>query len=878
MTHALTIEQIPQIADCAACPLAARNDGIPLRPVRGYTDNELNQVRVIVVMEAPGGSEHYEGKPAVGQSGQALDVILAQQGIKREDVFVTNTLLCRPGGNRDPEVSELEACYSRLHYEIMSMPNRHVIVCMGNYAAQVIQNDLRISIMKKMFDIDWSDTFGCHVVYAFHPAFVLRNPDVYVDVDSVIETTAKLLDEPLEPIAQHVVERRIAATSTEALELLNDVLTNSKGDKVCAADIETDHLEGVSDVILEIGFCYKPGFALIVPWSFVRTNVAVYKAMKNLLERTDIRWTWHNGKFDVSHIRKQNIRATIQEDTMLLHFALDERSSSDEDEGTKAWSAVHGLKPLARKYLRAHQWEATLDQYLPNRSDPWSQIPDDVRHEYLSYDVHFTYLLLLDLHARLAREAELDPSLRDYPYPVDCYYKYTIPAANALSDLEVHGLHVNVDYLEELGEKIREPLEQSANNLVNVVGEIRGEPWPDFNPNSGQQVAVVIYDLLKCPPWRKRGHRDSKVGPRTTNKKTLIEYSEKYPSPFFEALLEHRRQAKIYSTYIRGIFRRIRDGKVHPDFKLHGAVTGRMACKRPNMQNIQRNNDIKRMFIPPEGHTFVISDYAQLEMRIVAHLSQDANLVHSLTVPPEGEVDPDFHWFTARDVFKQIAAERVAAKGNAVELRAIIRRHNILREIDERNDIDNMDADKLYKIIRWRLRNASKWVSFGILFGRTAYTLASGELNCPKDEAQSYVDAWFERYNSVNDYISVNRERAFNLNWVEMKTGRRRRFPFICDENKIAVANQSLNAPIQGMASELNTASFVKLRYKLVERGYGWPLFLVHDSIAFEILTSALEPATKLIRETMESVISDPNIPFPVDISAGPSWGDVVDI
>lgn len=867
MPHVLSIEDVPKYADCAVCPLARATEGVPSRPVRGWTDAERNDVRVIIVMEAPGGNEHVEGKPAVGQSGQALDAMLAQNGLQRKNVFVTNAIICRPPQNRDPDVNELSSCYSRLHHEIMSFPNRHVIVAMGKFAARVMANDLKTTAMKKMFDVDWSNEFECHVVYAFHPAFVLRQPDVYVDVASVLETAVDLLKKPRAPIARHKVERETATDEATALQLIDKVRTNAT---VCAADIETDNLAaGVA--ILEIGFCYTPNRAIIIPYDLARAHWSVYSALKSMLEDTSIRWTWHNGKFDVFHLRRQDIRAVVCEDTLLLHFALDERSSSDDDEGAGSWSGVHGLKLLARKFLHAHQWEKDLSLYLPRKSDPWSLIPTDVRHEYLSYDVHFTYLLLFELHRRLAEEWSHEPSKLGYPKPTDCYYKYTIPASNALADLQTHGITLNVDYLMELEPKIRQPLEKSEATLVQIASELAGYDWYDFNPNSPQQVAKVIYDILKCPPWRKRGHRDSKVGPRTTNVKTLLEYNKKYPSPFFDALLEQRKQAKIYSTYIKGFINRIVVNKVYPTVLLHGAVTGRMAYRNPNMQNVQRNNDIKRMFIADEGHTFVISDYKQLEVRIAALLSQDEALIADVQ-------NEDIHWSSAQDVFKEIAAERAAAEGDAVELRRIIRRHAILRELDDRNDIDNMPAEGekgLFAMIKWRLRNAVKWVTFGVLFGRTAHTLAHGELACSESEAQMYIDNWFGKYSTLRDHIMFNQKNALTEGWVEMATGRRRRFPCITDTNRIAVGNQALNAPIQGVASELNTRAFVQLRYTLLEQGLGYPLFLVHDSIAFEILTERMDEALPVIRQTMESVVDDPKIPLIVDMAAGPNWGDV---
>lgn len=299
---------------------------------------------------------------------------------------------------------------------------------------------------------------------------------------------------------------------------------------------------------------------------------------------------------------------------------------------------------------------------------------------------------------------------------------------------------------------------------------------------------------------------------------------------FIDTILLYRAAKKFTGTYIDAFLEgRDGDDRVHPDFLLHGSRTGRLASRGPNFQNIPtvRNDDIKRAIIAPPGWTFVACDYAQLEYRIAAYLSGDQHLYDIFLK------NRDLHTEVATGIFNK-PAEQITSKE----------------------------------------RYVAKFVDFGILYGRSAYSLAEGELECSVAEAQLYIDNFLKTFSSLKTWMAARWPEVLEKGYVENFFGRRRRFPIITKEVQVQGPKQAVNAPIQSLASDLTLLALVDM-LKELDPTKTRPLWTIHDAVNLEIRTSCLDQQIRKVKEIMERPRL-PNCPIvlKVDVKCGSNWGD----
>lgn len=345
-----------------------------------------------------------------------------------------------------------------------------------------------------------------------------------------------------------------------------------------------------------------------------------------------------------------------------------------------------------------------------------------------------------------------------------------------------------------------------------------GEEWeePLLNPNAPKQLQHVIYDLLHLPKW---------MGERTTNAEAMNAYRNRHP--FIGKVLEYREASKLWGTYIIGMEQRLGpDGRIHTDYLLHGTVTGRLSSANPNMQNIPRESPIKRMFVASPGYTFVEADYSALELRVAAYYSGDAKMLDYF------EKGIDFHRRVGAAVFNKPEAE--------------------VTEYE---------------------RFLTKFITFGLLYGRGAKSLAEGELGGTVAAAERYIQRFFEEFPQLAQWVKKVQHEATTLGYVRTPFGRKRRWNFITNDIIWKIHKQAVNSPIQSMASDLCLSALIRLNRSLREQDLGYVLGTVHDSIMYEVRTERLEEALELIRSQMEESPIPSPVEWKVDIKFGPNWG-----
>lgn len=391
-----------------------------------------------------------------------------------------------------------------------------------------------------------------------------------------------------------------------------------------------------------------------------------------------------------------------------------------------------------------------------------------------------------------------------------------MPLVMVLAEMESTGIKVDIPYLENLTGEMTQSIEMISREIYQLAGE-------EFNLNSPRQLSVILFDKMKLPVVKK-----TKTG-FSTDVDVLEALSEEHPLP--AKILEYRTLAKVQSTYVESYLQLAHRGTdtIHTTFQQMVANTGRIISSEPNLQNLpvfsHWGDKIRKGFIPrdPEN-VFLSADYSQIELRMLAHLSQDEGLAKAFR---EGK---DIHTETAAYIFK--------------------------------TDIEQVSPE---------MRKAAKAVNFGIVYGMSSYGL-SKSIKIPVDEAQAYIDAYFEKFPRVRIYMNGVLEEAREKGYVETILGRHCYIPDIQSSKsnlREAAERQAINAPVQGSAADLLKLAMIHLHRALVDQGLAGKLLLtIHDEVVLELPKSELQPTKLLVAENMESALSL-SVPIKVDINIG---------
>ncbi len=402
----------------------------------------------------------------------------------------------------------------------------------------------------------------------------------------------------------------------------------------------------------------------------------------------------------------------------------------------------------------------------------------------------------------------------------ELFEQVELPLVRVLARMEGAGIGVDVSYLEELGESLRDRLA----TLEKSIHRDAGEP---FNIKSTGQLREVLFDKLGLKVLKK-----TPKGVPSTDASVLQKLVAEHP--IVEHLLAFRELEKLRSTYVDGLLPLVApDGRIHCLFKQRGASTGRISSERPNMQNIPARSEegraIRRALVAGPERRFVVADYSQIELRILAHLSGDRALVEAF------EVGEDIHTTTAARVF----------------------------------DVGIAEVD-------YEMRRRAKVINFGLLYGMEAYGLAQ-RLEIDREDAQEQMDAYFDQFPDVREFMSGIVADARNSGYTETIMGRRRYLPELTSGNvreRQSGERMALNAPIQGSAADIIKMAMIELDSLLETDGDTTLMVLqVHDELVLETPASAVEATEALVREVMEGVVTLA-VPLQVDVGVGMSLGD----
>ncbi|MDD3223795.1 MAG: DNA polymerase I [Clostridium sp.] len=399
-------------------------------------------------------------------------------------------------------------------------------------------------------------------------------------------------------------------------------------------------------------------------------------------------------------------------------------------------------------------------------------------------------------------------------------YEVEQPLIKVLSSMEKRGFKVHRERLEELGKKFSENINKEQGEIYEMAGE-------EFNISSPKQLGKILFEKLDLPVIKK-----TKTG-YSTNAEVLEKLNDKHP--IIEKIVYYRQLTKLYSTYVEGLKNVIdTDGRIHSSFNQTVTTTGRLSSTEPNLQNIpikyEMGREIRKVFIADEENCSIVSaDYSQIELRVLAHIAGDENLINAF------KHHSDIHAKTASEVF-------------------------------------NVPIENVTKL----MRSNAKAVNFGIVYGIGDFSLAK-DLKISRKEAKQYIDTYFERYPKVKEYLDNIVEEAKKEKSVKTIMNRRREIPEINARNKIVASfgkRLAMNSPIQGSAADIIKLAMVKVYNKLEEENLKSTIILqVHDELILNVYEDEITKVKEIVKYEMENAVKL-NVPLIVDINEGKTWYD----
>ena len=575
--------------------------------------------------------------------------------------------------------------------------------------------------------------------------------------------------------------------------------------KLFALDTETDNLDYMAANLVGISFAFENGEAAYLPLQLdylgapkTLEKTTALALLKPILENPAIQKVGQNFKYDLTIFARNGIDVQgVAFDTMLESYVLNS-------------TGRHNMDDLAKRYL-GHQTISFEEIAGKGKNQlTFNQIPLEKAAEYAAEDADVTMKLQQVLWEKLSKE----PTLKKL------FKEMELPLLGVLSRMERRGVLIDSNALflqsNEIANRLSE-LEEQAYVLA-------GQP---FNLASTKQLQEILFDKLGLPVIQK-----TPKGAPSTNEEVLEELAFSHELP--KVLVEHRGLSKLKSTYTDKLPQMVnpQTGRVHTSYHQAVTATGRLSSSDPNLQNIPIRNEegrrIRQAFIAREGFTVVAADYSQIELRIMAHLSQDQGLINAFT---QGK---DIHRSTAAEIFG-VALDEVTSE---------------------------------------QRRNA-KAINFGLIYGMSAFGL-SRQLGIGRADAQSYMDLYFKRYPDVQTFMHDIREKAKAQGYVETLFGRRLYLPDINSSNGMrrkAAERVAINAPMQGTAADIIKRAMIQLDQKLQNDPDIAMIMQVHDELVFEVRSEKVAFYSDLIKTQMESA-ADLVVPLIVEVGQGTNWDE----
>lgn len=608
----------------------------------------------------------------------------------------------------------------------------------------------------------------------------------------------KLLKELPQEVTEEKERRdyRLITNQEQLISLLQDL----KESKCFAIDVETTSPFPMWAKLVGISLSHRPEQAFYLPLGHLHGEQLplpwTLEKLKPLLEEESVKKVGQNIKYDWVVLKQYGIDLRgILCDTMIASYLLNPTKHN------------HNLAEIAREYLDREVGD--YKEVTDGKSMTFDQVALEKARDYSCEDAEVTLRLSRLLLPKLKEEGVSE-----------LFERVEMPLAIVLAKMERNGVKIDVDLLSDFSKEIENQLLRKMEQIYGLAGEV-------FNINSSQQLGRILFDKLKLPVIKK-----TKTG-YSTDVEVLEKLSLHHDLPL--EILGYRNLTKLKSTYIDALPKLIhpKTGRVHTSYNQTVTATGRLSSSDPNLQNIpirtEEGNRIRQAFIPEKGSVMVSADYSQIELRLLAHLSQDKLLLEAF------QRDEDIHRRTASEIFGAPIEEVTPA-----------------------------------------MRREAKVINFGIIYGMSAYGL-SQQLKIEPRVAQAYIDEYFKKYSGVQTYIQTGLEEARKRGYVTTLFNRRRYLPEI-NASTVAIRQASermaINTPLQGSAADIIKVAMIRIQNRLEEFHLSTKMIMqVHDELVFEVPEEEAERVLPMIQTEMENVI-ELSVPLRVSIHSGKNWAE----
>jgi len=595
---------------------------------------------------------------------------------------------------------------------------------------------------------------------------------------------------------------RLITDQNEFLALLEDL----REAKCFAIDLETTSPYPMWADLVGISLSHSPNQAFYIPLGHRLREESpqlpmawVLEQLKPLLEDGEVKKVGQNIKYEWIVLNRYHIHLQgIHCDTMIASYLLNPTKHN------------HNLSEIAQEYLDRSVTDYKEVVGSGTKAVTFDQIELERAKDYSCEDADVTLQLSHLLFPKLKEEGFKD-----------LFDRVEIPLVMVLAKMEMNGVKIDQDLLQEYSKEIETQLQQKMERIYGLAGEV-------FNINSSQQLGKILFDKLRLPVIKK-----TKTG-YSTDVEVLTKLSLQHDLPL--EILGYRNLSKLKSTYIDALPKLIhpKTGRVHTSYNQTVTATGRLSSSDPNLQNIpvraEEGSRIRQAFVPEKGWTIVSADYSQIELRILAHLSKDEMLLEAF------QKNEDIHAHTASEIFG-VPMEKVTSS----------------------------------------MRREAKVINFGIIYGMSPYGL-SQQLGTDPKVAQGYIDQYFKKYRGVQTYIQNSLEEARQKGYVTTLLHRRRYLPDIHSPTvaiRQASERMAINTPLQGTAADIIKVAMIHIQNRIEEIGLFTKMIMqVHDELVFEAPEGELPKALSLIQNEMETVM-DLSVQLKVSIHSGKNWAEM---
>ncbi|WMY97467.1 MAG: DNA polymerase I [Arsenophonus sp.] len=596
---------------------------------------------------------------------------------------------------------------------------------------------------------------------------------------------------------------------------LESLLKKLKRTNYLSFYIEVELLNIEKFLIHGFSFSIHPNQTFYIPIKSKTNNINQIKlseillAIKPILENKNIKKIGQNLKFFYNIMRKYNIYINnMAFDTMLESYVLNSVSSFKK----------HDLYSLVDQYLNIKKKKYSVVKYYIKKEEFKKNKYREIKKNQFLY-TNKEAQIILSLHHFFWKKIKKNKKIKWI------FEKIEMPLIKVLARMENRGILINSEKLLKQSLKINI-------RIKKIIKETYKKTGIKFNLGSTKELQYILFNKLKLPIIQK-----TSKGVPSTNEEVLEKLSNMHYLP--NIILEYRKLSKLKSTYIDKLPLMInpKTNRIHTSYYQAVTTTGRLSSRNPNLQNIpvktKEGRKIRKAFIAQKGYKILSADYSQIELRIMAHLSNDEKLIESF------KNNQDIHKITASEIFE--------------------------------TTLDKVTQEQ---------RNSAKTINFGLIYGMSTFGLYR-QLDITHKQAQNYINKYFKKYQGVLEYMTYIKKRASKKGYVETIQGRRLYLPFINSHNKTkrqSSEREAINAPLQGTAADIIKKAMIILDHFFKKNNlHSYMLLQVHDELIFEIKESELIQSKETIKEIMENIIQL-NIPLKVDIGIGDNWGETHNI